>query len=331
MTCEFTMIPEFAPQKGVWLQWPTFKVSRGVNGRSFVSAFIEIIRECSTEGEVHIIVLDSNAKNEVKQKLAVAEVPLKNIFFHILPYDSCWIRDNGPIFVRKNGQEHILDFGFNAWGYAPWGPWDKDDEIPKRIANLLGIGYTTLKYVDYREGGKAKDFIYEGGAFEFSGEGTVIASWAICRQRNPHLNKKQATRVFKKFTGAHTVIWIDSIWPGTSAKKADNHTDGYIKFYAKDKVCVLGSEMEGPGKEAAKKLEREGWDVFRLPQGFRWTFVNCLIFNSKVISGCLGAPTPLEMEIMKELYPGKTIVTVEISPLAKAGGGVHCVTQQQPK
>lgn len=155
------MIPEFAPQRAVWLQWPTLRVSKGVNERDFVPVFVEIERECSTEGEVNNIVLNSHAERMVKQKLANAGVSLKNIFFHIMPYDSCWIRDNGPIFVRKDGQEHILDFGFNAWGYAPWGPYDRDDEIPQRIAKLLGIGCTQVRYVDYREGGKVKDLIYE--------------------------------------------------------------------------------------------------------------------------------------------------------------------------
>jgi len=64
-----------------------------------------------------------------------------------------------------------------------------------------------------------------------------------------------------------------------------------MKFYDKDKVCVLGSEVDGPGKEAASKLEQAGWDVYRLSSTF----------------------------------------TIEIGPMAQAGGGVHCVTQQQPK
>jgi agmatine deiminase len=60
--------------------------------------------------------------------------------------------------------------------------------------------------------------------------------------------------------------------------------------------------------------------------------MNCLTFNQKVIAGYVDTPmTPLEKETMEELYPGKTIIAIEIGPMAKAGGGVHCVTQQQPK
>ncbi len=113
-----------------------------------------------------------------------------------------------------------------------------------------------------------------------------------------------------------------------------------MKFYDKGKVCVaeeltdpvLGSVVDGPGKEAAEKLEQAGWDVYRLPSGCRWTFVNCLVFNEKVIAGYVGTPmTLLERETMEKLYPSKPIIVIEIGPMVQAGGGVHCVTQQQPK
>ncbi len=105
-----------------------------------------------------------------------------------------------------------------------------------------------------------------------------------------------------------------------------------MKFYEKGKVCVLDSKVDEPGREAATKLEQAGWDVNRLPPEFRWTFVNCLIFNRKVIAGYVGTPmTPLEKETIEELYPSKTTIAIEIGLMAQAGGGVHCVTQQQPE
>ncbi|MGD8505565.1 MAG: agmatine deiminase family protein, partial [Candidatus Bathyarchaeota archaeon] len=96
------MIPEFAPQKAVWLQWPTSKylAEEELDERNFIPAFVEIERECCTEGEVHNIVLNKDAERTAKQKLTYAGVPLDRIFFHIMPIDSCWMRDSGPIFLR---------------------------------------------------------------------------------------------------------------------------------------------------------------------------------------------------------------------------------------
>ena len=341
MGSEYWMFPEFAPQKALWLQWPTSNIGdEGVDERKFIPAFVKIVLGCHTEGDIHILIQDHGVIVDAKQKLVDSGVALDNLFFHIMPYDSVWIRDNGPIFVRKSGKEHVLNFGFNAWGYPPWGPFDKDNKVPERIAELLGIDWTQVEYIDFKDGKKIKDLIYEGGSFDFSVEGTIVGSWSICKQRNPNLSKDQATQIFKEVTGAHTVIWIDSTWPGTTGEKSSNHTDGYMKFYEKDKVCIKEGSVrstssipvEGPGKEATSKLKEAGWDIRILPPEFRWSFVNCLIFNNKVIAGYVdNTMSPLEKEIMEELYPRKTIIPIEIGPMAQAGGGVHCVTQQQPR
>lgn len=75
------MIPEFAPQKAVWIQWPTSKDDE----QNFIPAFVKIERECCTEGEAHNIVLDKNSKRSAKQKLFDAGVPLDNIFSTLFP------------------------------------------------------------------------------------------------------------------------------------------------------------------------------------------------------------------------------------------------------
>lgn len=36
------------------------------------------------------------------------------------------------------------------------------------------------------------------------------------------------------------------------------------------------------------------------------------------------------VHIMKELFPEKTIVPIDMRALYKNGGMIHCVTQQQP-
>jgi agmatine deiminase len=35
-------------------------------------------------------------------------------------------------------------------------------------------------------------------------------------------------------------------------------------------------------------------------------------------------------EILADAYPGRTVVTVDARPLFDRGGGIHCITQQQP-
>ena len=54
MSRGFRMIPEFASQKAVWLQWSTSKYNREEDDHDFIPAFVEIERGCCTEDEVHV-------------------------------------------------------------------------------------------------------------------------------------------------------------------------------------------------------------------------------------------------------------------------------------
>ncbi len=350
----YRMIGEFAPMESVWIQWPDprdstmygFHPTIGfyLNPQEWNPPFVELVRECQTEGKVNIIVLGDYGEQYARCYLTLSKVPLDNVFFHKLSYDHPWARDNLGPFCVKDGKLHMLDFGFNAWDRPDWGPYERDDKVPEQVANMLGIGCTHVTYVDPIDG-KTKTLIYEGGGFEYSGEGTTVAVWSTIKNRNPNITQAQATQIFKEITGAHTVIWIeysryepDDPRYGSGA----NHTDGFMKFYAPGKVTVSGKK--GKALEAIEKLEAAGWTVDKVEMA--WTFMNNLIFGNKVIAGCSsydwGSDAYLDAEEfekkiqagkkeLQKLFPDKEIVVIDITILALNGGGIHCVTQQQPR
>lgn len=57
--------------------------------------------------------------------------------------NDSWMRDCGPTFVKNDrGKVRLLiDWEFNAWGGLAGGlyyPWDLDDQIPRKIAEITG-------------------------------------------------------------------------------------------------------------------------------------------------------------------------------------------------
>ena len=65
--------------------------------------------------------------------------------------------------------------------------------------------------------------------------------------------------------------------------------------------------------------------------GWRANYLNYYAGNDVVIVPVYGDVMDAEaLRILGELYPDKEIIPVDGEILAVIGGGIHCVTQQQP-
>jgi agmatine deiminase len=62
-----------------------------------------------------------------------------------------------------------------------------------------------------------------------------------------------------------------------------------------------------------------------------WSYINHLVVNGGVVA-CTFADEQDEasLAILAAAYPGRRVVGVDARPLFDRGGGIHCITQQQP-
>jgi agmatine deiminase len=63
-----------------------------------------------------------------------------------------------------------------------------------------------------------------------------------------------------------------------------------------------------------------------------FSYVNHLVVNGGVIACGFGEPhaDTRARDVLAEVYPGRSVVTVDARELFARGGGIHCITQQQP-
>jgi agmatine deiminase len=62
-----------------------------------------------------------------------------------------------------------------------------------------------------------------------------------------------------------------------------------------------------------------------------YSYVNHLVCNGGVVACGFDDPRDDEArEILQAAYPGRRVVSVDARPLFARGGGIHCITQQQP-
>jgi agmatine deiminase len=63
-----------------------------------------------------------------------------------------------------------------------------------------------------------------------------------------------------------------------------------------------------------------------------YNYVNHLVLNGGVIACGFGEPAAdaRAREILRAAYPGRHVTKIDARPLFARGGGIHCITQQQP-
>lgn len=324
----YTMPSEEAIHEGTWLQWPhnnqyADHIERHEN------TFVAITEALHTGERVHIIAYDQTEKERIITVLETEGLDMSQIDLYVWETDDYWIRDNGPIFVRDEaGNLTVQNWGFNGWGEK--ADFEKCNAIPSKIATELGLPLADV------------DLINEGGSVEIDGHGTLMAkkSSILNRNRNPGISLKEAEAVFEKYLGITNFIWLRGYKGGDIT---DDHIDGTARFVNGNTIVTLREEDAYPGEfkklKDATNASGEHYTIVELPftqnnlpgTTEKGIYVNFYIGNEVVLVPNFEDPNDgVANEIIQALFPDKTVVGIPAVELGIDGGGVHCVTQQQP-
>jgi agmatine deiminase len=249
-----------------------------------------------------------------------------------LAFDDVWIRDSGPLFAVRGGNELVaVDFRFNRYGWKEV-PRERFAETGVLLARELGIPRVEVPYV------------LEGGSITTNGEGTLIAveSSILTETRNPGATRDDLEGAFAEFLGIERTIWLEQ---GLEEDRTDGHADNVAVFIGPSRVlCQTVADPNDPNASrlAANQavLEAAGLEVVELPilpysqhEGRRLarTYVNSFIGNGCVVVPLTATPADAEgLAGLREAFPRREVVGVPGETLARAGGGVHCITQHVP-
>lgn len=257
------------------------------------------------------------------------------------PLDDIWIRDTGPCFVVSDeGEAGAVDLNFNGWGEKQ--EHDRDADVAAFIARRSGAKYVRSAVVG------------EGGGIEVDGHGTAIIteSCFVNANRNPGRSRAQIEAEIKHQLGLRKIIWL----PGIAGKDiTDGHTDFYARFVRPGVVvAALDTDPESFDHsvtlahlkilESATDAEGRRLEVVRLtaPTAIRTQFESeefaAGYINFYVCTGAVIAPQfgdakadAAAKRTLEALFPGRAVVQLDIDGIAAGGGGIHCVTQQQPR
>ncbi|TPW71684.1 agmatine/peptidylarginine deiminase [Schumannella sp. 10F1B-5-1] len=262
------------------------------------------------------------------------------------PLDEFWMRDFGPTFVldpERPGVLGAVDWVFNGWGANEWAEWEKADRIARFIAESV-----SAELVD-------SDLVNEGGGIHVDGEGTVLLTETVQLdpRRNPHATRASVEAEMARTIGATAPIWL----PRGLTRDYDHFgTNGHVDIVAT--IPSPGRLLLHEQRDAAhpdhgvsgvlrallsEQRDAAGrrFEIVDLPAPATthdtdglvdWSYVNHYVVNGGVIACGFGeAKADADARaILADAYPGREVVTVDARPIFARGGGIHCITQQQP-
>lgn len=335
----WTMPPEWAPHARTWMAWPanpevmaalgapeaSYRAWAGV--ANAIARFEPVTMICKP-GEA------GTARGFLDDGVAVIEASL----------GDAWMRDIGPTFVvDESGALGAVDWTFNGWGGRTFPDCAADALIARRVAAEAGAAHLP------------SCLVAEGGNLHTDGEGTVLLTESVQLNpnRNPNWTKAEVEAELHARLGTRKAIWLPRGLAGDEGPfGTDGHVDTLAAFLRPGIVAVHGQpDPEHPDHETVREIAailRAETDAVgralevvvldapdkREPDG---GLIPCSYVNFSFVNGgavLCGFDDPLDenaMETFRRLFNNREIVQVPALDIFRCGGGVHCITQQQPR
>lgn len=338
MTSEWRMPAETERHEQAWMAWPTGGYALGdseAEADEARGAWAAVANAIVEHEPLHMVV--SPSARAVARRLLSSKVEL-----HDVELDDAWYRDIGPTFVVGAGGLGAVNWVFNGWGQQEWARWENDALASEAATALSGA---------QRIG---SGMVNEGGAIHTDGLGTFLATESVQLDplRNAGWSKARVEQELARTVGSRSVIWLPrGLTRDAERYGTKGHIDLVATFSAPGQLLVHDQrDQSHPDAlitadaiarlSAAHDADGRPLEVTRLPaprvlrdaDGWvDYSYVNHFVLNGAVIACAFDDPADAEAaEILAAAYPGRTIIAVDARPLFALGGGVHCITQQQP-
>ena len=326
----FTVPAEWSPHRAMWLGFPSHAELWEDDLEPAQAEVAALARALAGPGGERVRLMTGHPDGEAAARKLLGDVA----GIEIVPglFGDIWLRDTGPIFA--GGKAH--GFRFNGWGgkYA----LEHDDTVAAQIAAAAGVDLV------------ANDFILEGGAVDHDGIGTVLTTGqcVLNRNRNPGWTEAVAEAAFAASLGARKVLWLGE---GLRNDHTDGHVDNLARFVGPGTVAIPVAWGRGdPNAEAFDDAARRlaamtdasgrNLSVVRIPSP-GWidgedgplpaSHMNFLIANKAVIVPIYTEqPGKFAVEMLKQVFPDRTVVGLPSTAILTGGGSFHCITQQEP-
>jgi agmatine deiminase len=328
----YAMPPEWAPHARCLMAWPCREELWGERMPEARKAYAEVAQAIVQYEPVTMIArpdLTAEASLHCGQGISV----------RTLDHDDSWTRDTAPTFVI-DGEGRIAGVDWRYDGYGGRAPLHElDAKLAEAICTRLEIPRFEAPVV------------LEGGAVHVDGEGTclVCAGSAADPRRNPDLSRAEMEAVLREYLAVSKVIWLEGAFSGD---ETGGHVDNVACFVRPGVVLALTArnpdDANHPGLQdnlarlrGARDAAGRELEIIEVEQpaarlrddGRRLTtsYLNFYVANGAVVLPMFSDPMDdAANDAIRKAFSDRQVVQIDAGDLVLGGGGIHCITQQQP-
>lgn len=325
---------EWETHEATWITWPC-RLSVWTDYPATCKAYANVINAIAEHEPVYLLVNPEHIA--IAKKLCTAH---HVTFIDAIRADDSWSRDTSPIFLTDDKQLTATCWQFNAWG-EKFFPYDNDAKLSKNIAQYLGINSIEIPMV------------LEGGSIHSNGQGTLLTTQEclLNQNRNPHFTQNDIEAQLKKNLHAEQVIWLDRGLDGDV--DTDGHIDNTACFINANTIMIQScNDPQDPNFATFQKnkailnhstdMHGKPFTLHEIPQPPRsfldgarvpLSYINFYFANNAIILPTFDfrRTDDCAKQIFQDIFPNRTITPVHALPILHGGGGIHCITMQQPK
>ena len=328
----FFMPGEWQSHQQTWMMWPTgLDPERYPNIDTMRAAYAETANLIS-EFEPVTIIANGNDINSLSSMIT------NNVSTMVKQIDDSWCRDSGPTFISNNAKIAGVDWTFNNYGEATGPDYINDAKIAGKILKHLDIQHFKAPIV------------LEGGAIHSDGMGTLMLTEDVIfdPSRNPGLDRKEAEYILEKYLGVENFIWLIA---ALEYDDTGGHIDNLACFTPNKQILALTESNQQDSNfdrlqenmdrlKHAKNINGDNYEIISIQQpSYRkflnermaLSYINFYIANDAIVLPVFNDPMDKNaVDTISKVFHDRKIVTLEGSRIVEGGGGVHCITQQQP-
>ena len=321
------MPPEWAKHERTWLAWPAADYAQAED------AYLAWAEVANTAAEYEpVTVLVNPHQRSIAEKYLSKAIELVDC-----ELDDSWIRDSGATFVFDQGELAAVNWVFNGWGAQSWSQYELDAKVATFMAN-----HVSAKVID-------SNLVNEGGGIHTNGNGLLLATETVQLgiERNPDWTRLEVEAELNEKLGTEKVIWIRR---GLTRDYETFGTKGHIDIvacFANENTLLVHDQQDQSHPDysvthevIAKLEEATNCEIIKVPApkllkdelGFvDYSYINHYILNDAVLLCAFDDPQDqVAQGILQDVYPSREIKLIDARPIFDRGGGIHCITQQQP-